>query len=104
MSTQKPYLLVVEDIPDILKLLEATLTFKGHRVDLPVTSDLDFEPLRDGVDALGADAVGAAGEFVTALAVFAAGVKRSEDQLHARDVIFLMDVYRDATAVVADAD
>lgn len=32
MSTQKPYLLVVEDIPDILKLLETTLTFKGHRV------------------------------------------------------------------------
>ncbi|HVF24446.1 MAG TPA: response regulator [Anaerolineales bacterium] len=32
MSTQPPYLLVVEDIPDILKLLEATLTFKGHRV------------------------------------------------------------------------
>ncbi|MDQ3006261.1 MAG: response regulator [Chloroflexota bacterium] len=32
MSTQKPYLLVVEDIPDILNLLEATLTFKGHRV------------------------------------------------------------------------
>jgi len=32
MNTQKPYLLVVEDIPDILKLLEATLTFKGHRV------------------------------------------------------------------------
>ena len=32
MSSQTPYLLVVEDIPDILKLLEATLTFKGHRV------------------------------------------------------------------------
>lgn len=32
MSNQTPYLLVVEDIPDILKLLEATLTFKGHRV------------------------------------------------------------------------
>lgn len=32
MSTQPGYLLVVEDIPDILKLLEATLTFKGHRV------------------------------------------------------------------------
>ena len=32
MNTQTPYLLVVEDIPDILKLLEATLTFKGHRV------------------------------------------------------------------------
>jgi len=32
MITQPGYLLVVEDIPDILKLLEATLTFKGHRV------------------------------------------------------------------------
>jgi DNA-binding response OmpR family regulator len=32
MTDQKGYLLVVEDIPDILKLLEATLTFKGHRV------------------------------------------------------------------------
>ncbi|MEO5886107.1 MAG: response regulator [Anaerolineales bacterium] len=32
MNTQSGYLLVVEDIPDILKLLEATLTFKGHRV------------------------------------------------------------------------
>lgn len=32
MEDPKGYLLVVEDIPDILKLLEATLTFKGHRV------------------------------------------------------------------------
>lgn len=32
MDTSQGYLLVVEDIPDILKLLEATLTFKGHRV------------------------------------------------------------------------
>jgi CheY-like chemotaxis protein len=32
MDTQKGYLLVVEDIPDILNLLEATLTFKGYRV------------------------------------------------------------------------
>ena len=32
MDTPQGHLLVVEDIPDILKLLEATLTFKGHRV------------------------------------------------------------------------
>jgi len=32
MNTQKGYLLVVEDVHDILKLLEATLTFKGYRV------------------------------------------------------------------------
>jgi len=32
MDTQKGFLLVVEDIPDILNLLEATLKFKGYRV------------------------------------------------------------------------
>jgi DNA-binding response OmpR family regulator len=32
MDTQLGYLLVVEDIPDILKLLDATLKFKGYRV------------------------------------------------------------------------
>ena len=32
MDTQQGYLLVVEDIPDILKLLDATLKFKGYRV------------------------------------------------------------------------
>lgn len=32
METEQGYLLVVEDIPDILNLLQATLTFKGYRV------------------------------------------------------------------------
>ena len=32
METKQGYLLVVEDIPDILKLLQATLEFKGYRV------------------------------------------------------------------------
>jgi CheY-like chemotaxis protein len=31
-NTQQGYLLVVEDIPDILRLLDATLKFKGYRV------------------------------------------------------------------------
>jgi len=42
MDTQKGYLLVVEDTPDILGLLEAALQFKGYRV---VTA-------RNGEDAL----------------------------------------------------
>lgn len=32
MDTRPGYLLIVEDDPDILKLLEATLTFRGYRV------------------------------------------------------------------------
>lgn len=32
MDAQPGYLLVVDDIPDILNLLKATLTFKGYRV------------------------------------------------------------------------
>jgi CheY-like chemotaxis protein len=44
MSTEQGYVLVVDDIPDILKLLDATLKFKGYRV---VTA-------RDGQEALAA--------------------------------------------------
>jgi DNA-binding response OmpR family regulator len=32
MNMSQGYVLIVEDVPDILKLLEATLTFKGYRV------------------------------------------------------------------------
>jgi CheY-like chemotaxis protein len=32
MNTGQDYVLIVEDDPDILKLLDATLTFKGYRV------------------------------------------------------------------------
>jgi CheY-like chemotaxis protein len=42
MTTQPGYILVVDDIPDILKLLDATLRFKGYRV---ITA-------RDGLEAL----------------------------------------------------
>ena len=32
MATEKDYLLIVEDVPDILQLLRETLKFKGYRV------------------------------------------------------------------------
>jgi hypothetical protein len=48
--------------------------------------------------------VGAAGEFVAALAVFAAGVEGREHHLDARDPVLRVDVDRYAAAVVPDAD
>ena len=73
-------------------------------VDLAVARDLDLEPFGDGVDALGADAVRAAGKFVPALAVLAAGVQRGKDHFHAGDLVDWVRIDRDAAAVVANAD
>ncbi len=44
----------------------------------------------------------AAGKFITALAVFSAGVQRRQNQFHAGDFILRMNVHRDAASVVAD--
>lgn len=45
MSTQQDYLLIVEDDRDILKLLKATLTFRGYRVATACNG-------REGLDAV----------------------------------------------------
>jgi CheY-like chemotaxis protein len=39
MTTQNDYLLIVEDVPDILELLNATLKFKGYRVVTAVNGE-----------------------------------------------------------------
>ena len=39
MDTQPGYLLVVDDVPDILNLLKATLTFKGYSVKTAVNGE-----------------------------------------------------------------
>ena len=46
MNTQAGYLLVVEDIPDILKLLEATLRFRGYRVITARNGDEALEAIQ----------------------------------------------------------
>ena len=43
---QQGYVLVVEDVPDILKLLEATLTFKGHRVVTAINGQEALEAIQ----------------------------------------------------------
>ena len=48
MNTGSDYLLIVEDDPDILKLLQTTLTFKGYRV-------ITARNGRDGLDLIRAE-------------------------------------------------
>ena len=91
-------------LADDLELFDGLAALELHVVDLAVLRDLDLEPLGDGVYALGADAVGAAGELVSALAILAAGVEGGEHHLDAGDAILGVDVHRDAAAVVADGD
>ena len=46
MNTQPGYVLIVEDVPDILKLLHATLTFKGYRVVTSVNGQDALEAIQ----------------------------------------------------------
>jgi DNA-binding response OmpR family regulator len=46
MNTQTGYVLIVEDVPDILKLLQATLTFKGYRVVTSVNGQDALEAIQ----------------------------------------------------------
>lgn len=46
MTTPQGYLLVVEDIPDILSLLDATLTFKGYRVVTALNGEEALEAIQ----------------------------------------------------------
>ena len=84
------------------QLLRGHAARELHRVDLAVARDLDLEPVRERIDALGADAVQAAGVLVGALAELAARVQVGQHQLHRRHVPLRMHVHRDAAPVVAD--
>ena len=70
-------------------------------MDLAVAGDFGFEPLAEGVDAFGSDAVEAAGVFVGALAEFASGVEVGEDEFDGGDAEFRVGIDGDAAAVVA---
>ena len=89
---------------DDLQLVGGDAALKGHVIDLVVAGDLDLEPLGKGVDTFGADAVEAAGVFVSALAEFAAGMKIGQDQFDGGHFPFGMHVHGDAAAIVADGN
>ena len=72
-----------------------------HEVLLAVAPDRELEPGRQRVDDRDADAVQAAGHLVGVLVEFSAGMELGHDDLGRRDAFALVDVGRDAAAVVA---
>ena len=75
---------------------------EAHLVDLAVPPDAELQPLRQGIDHGDADAVQAAGNLVGILVEFSAGMELGHDDLGGRHALALVDVGRDAAAVVAD--
>ena len=72
-----------------------------HVVFLAVAPDRELQPARQRVDDGDADAVQAAGNLVGVLVEFSAGMQLGHDDLGRRDAFALVDVDRDAAAVVA---
>ena len=72
-----------------------------HEMRLAVAPDGELEPGRQRVDHRNADAVQAAGNLVGVLVEFSAGVQLGHDDLGGGNALALVDVDRDAAAVVA---
>ena len=52
MASENAYLLIVEDVPDILELLKETLTFKGYRVVTAVNGEEALKAVQEEHPAL----------------------------------------------------
>ena len=92
------------DLGDHMQALLCCASLERHSMDLTIASHFDFEPLGNRVNALRADAVGSARVFVVALAVFSAGVQAGENEFHAGDAFFLVDIDGNAASVVANGN
>ena len=74
---------------------------EAHEVLLAVAPDAQLEPARQRVHHRDADAVQAARHLVGVLVELSAGMQLGHDDLGRRNAFFLVDVGRDAAAVVA---
>ena len=91
-------------LADDLHLLRYIAAGELHLIDLAVFVDVHDEPLAHGVDDRRADAVQAAGDLVSAAAELAAGVQHGENDLKGALAGLLLNIDRDAAAVIAHAD
>ena len=85
-------------------MLQDIAAGKAHLMDLSVLVDLDLQPLGQGVDHRGTHAVQAAGALIASAAELAARVQHGKDDLQGRLAGLLLDVHRDAAAVIGDAN
>ena len=74
---------------------------KLHEMLLAVAPDRELEPARQRIDDRDADAVQAAGDLVGVLVEFPAGMQLRHDDFGGGDALALVDVGRNAAAVVA---
>ena len=98
----RPGLLFIFQLAQDGEFLRRFALGERHKVNLAVSVNLGFEPFGEGVDALGADAVKTAAEFVGALTEFAAGVEVGQHELNGRNLPLRVHVDRNAAAIVAD--
>ncbi|MPM70900.1 hypothetical protein SDC9_117861 [bioreactor metagenome] len=77
---------------------------KLHLVYLSVLVDLHLQPFRQGVHHRGAHAMEAAGDLIAAAAEFSAGVEDGKHHLQGGLACLLLDIHRDAPAVVHNRD
>ncbi len=91
-------------LADHVDRLEDVAAAEAHLVDLSVLVDLDLQPLGQGVDHRGTDAVQTAGDLVAPAAELAAGVQDRKDDLKRALAGLLLDIHRDAAPVVGHAD
>ena len=74
------------------------------RMDSAVAVDFHFHPVAEGVDARDADAVESAGYLVGVVVEFSAGVENGEHDFDGGFAFALVNVHRDAAAVIFDGD
>jgi len=89
---------------DHLERRHGVAALETDKMHLAVAPDFDVHPFGQRVDHGGADAVQAAGHLVGVLVELAAGVQPGQHHLGGGDAFLVVDVGRDAAAVVAHGD
>src|SRR6185369_17540459 len=88
------------------RILELAVAGEGNVVQAAVALDVHFQAGGERIGHAHAHAVQAAGDavgrFLVGLAELAARVQRGEDHLHGGNLLFRVDVHRNAPAVVVD--